>query len=689
MAEAFFGIEFILLTALLFIWGLTGFAANNIKYAIRRNGRADVWIRPTRIGVWLGKTVLLLWLAVIVLILFVFGWLYVIDRFVVVAPLLALPALSVMALSVPKLKKGGAVVPESLLPILVPIQTMAMGAGLALYLVAIDIPAIPDAKESASYLAVLLGCAGLLRLYHKRRVAILRVRQPGFVARSLRAAAWAAVLFAVVSGWCVWSLNASRLPETMHMVNGRSVDFGGGPEFAVAPMHHGGGHHQPASANATVSVTDLTGPKTGEPDKRFTLYAEKKTVALASGKTVEAWAFNGQVPGPQLVVNEGDLVEVELVNRDIEQGVTIHWHGVDVPNAEDGVAGMTQDAVMPGETHTYRFVVEETGSHWYHSHQVSSVQVKKGLFGSFLILPEHEKPKERSLDMTVFAHDWETAEGTVTAFGLSDTFQGKAVQPGTNVRLRLMNSGSDTKTFSLNGTSFRVAAIDGNDIHEPDELTGQLLKIGGGGRYDVTFTMPETPVTLALANGGSEPGIVFGKDGLGPADVLHEGPVFDPTEYGTPAPSPFGTSSAFDRKFTMILDQTYFGFHNGKPGQLWTINGEVFPNVPTFMVRKGDVVKTTIVNRSFADHPIHLHGHHVHVLSKNGKPLGGSPLVLDTLLVQPGETYEVAFRADNPGLWMDHCHNLEHAVVGMSMHLAYQNVATPFTIGGEPGNRPE
>jgi FtsP/CotA-like multicopper oxidase with cupredoxin domain len=86
---------------------------------------------------------------------------------------------------------------------------------------------------------------------------------------------------------------------------------------------------------------------------------------------------------------------------------------------------------------------------------------------------------------------------------------------------------------------------------------------------------------------------------------------------------------------------------------------------------------------------MHLHGHHIHVVSKNGKPLEGSPLVLDTLLIEPGETYEVAFTANNPGLWMDHCHNLEHAASGMTMHLAYQNVVSPYSIGGEHGNHPE
>ena len=86
-------------------------------------------------------------------------------------------------------------------------------------------------------------------------------------------------------------------------------------------------------------------------------------------------------------MRQGDLVEVTLVNEDIEQGVTIHWHGIDVPNAEDGVAGVTQDAVLPGERYVYRFRAEQVGTFWYHTHQASSKEVRRGLFGAIVIEP--------------------------------------------------------------------------------------------------------------------------------------------------------------------------------------------------------------------------------------------------------------------------------------------------------------
>jgi FtsP/CotA-like multicopper oxidase with cupredoxin domain len=130
------------------------------------------------------------------------------------------------------------------------------------------------------------------------------------------------------------------------------------------------------------------------------------------------------------------------------------------------------------------------------------------------------------------------------------------------------------------------------------------------------------------------------------------------------------------------------GFYNGNLHYLWTINGEVFPNTPTFLVKQGEKVKITFINRSLSEHPMHLHGHHMVVIAKNGKKVK-TPWLTDTLNVQMGESYEVAFYTDNPGMWMDHCHKLNHAKVGMTMHLMYDNVHSSYEIGTKSGNIPD
>ncbi|MEV4065864.1 multicopper oxidase domain-containing protein [Nonomuraea dietziae] len=132
-----------------------------------------------------------------------------------------------------------------------------------------------------------------------------------------------------------------------------------------------------APAGST-SVTTLTGPRDRTPDVRITLTAAHGKVTLGSGRRIDTLAFNGQAPGPQIRVRKGRLLEVTLRNTDVKEGVTLHWHGVDVPNAEDGVPGVTQEAVPPGGTHVYRFVPDRAEIFWCLTHRDSSQAIAAG-----------------------------------------------------------------------------------------------------------------------------------------------------------------------------------------------------------------------------------------------------------------------------------------------------------------------
>ena len=153
--------------------------------------------------------------------------------------------------------------------------------------------------------------------------------------------------------------------------------------------------------------------------------------------------------------------------------------------------------------------------------------------------------------------------------------------------------------------------------------------------------------------------------------------------YGTPKALGLRSGEG-DRVFQYNIGRRP-GFFDGKPGLWWTINGHQYPDVPMFMVTEGDIVRMTIKNTSGQVHPMHLHGHHVVVLSRNGVAATGSPWWTDSLNVEDDETYEVAFVADNPGIWMDHCHNLPHAAQGLVTHLMYTGVTTKFHLGGATG----
>lgn len=611
-------------------------------------------------------------------------WLFVKDTLAVHFLLLGVPAAAVTIYTIPWLRKLASATSTDAAPhtdhfpaAALPVQAAGVGASLD-FVLTLLFP-MKSLNVGIFTLVAIIYAAWAGTLWR------LRKQKPAKRSRAVRITVGMLLVLVSVTSWFVLSSQVSKLSDRMSMMAGEE-DYGGGPSMAGHDMSHGhvgmASTSSSASGASFVSVEDLKGPRNGEPDRRLTLTAEKKTVTLNSGATIEAWTYNGQLPGPELRVTQGELVEVTLINKDIEEGVTIHWHGQDVPNGEDGVSGVTQDAVMPGQTYTYRFIAKQSGSYWYHSHQQSSEQVKNGLFGTLIVLPK-EGLATGTEDITVMDPTYKTVGDSEV--NLLNPIDHRTVKPGTPVRLRLFNTGNWPKKFSIAGVKFKVAAIDGTDLNEPAELTNVRLDLAAGGRYDITFTMPNTPVYVST---DPSSGLLLSADGKGSVPEVKNASVFDPLTYGSPKETPFGAASKFDRSFTMVFDNK-LGFYDGGFERLFTINGDVFPNTPMFMVREGDLVKTTFVNRSLVPHPMHLHGHHMLVLSRNGKPSTGSPWWVDTLNVDPGESYEVAFKADNPGLWMDHCHNLEHAAIGMTLHMSYEGVTSPFEIGHATQNRPE
>ncbi|MFC8039079.1 multicopper oxidase family protein [Paenarthrobacter sp. NPDC057355] len=473
---------------------------------------------------------------------------------------------------------------------------------------------------------------------------------------------------------------------------------GNGAVIATAVgRHHGAGA---GTVTDTTPVTSLTGTTpTDAVVRHYELTARVEQVTLPSGRTTEAWTF-GSLPGPPVEATLGEVVEVVLKNRDVAAGVTLHWHGYDVPNAMDGVAGATQDAVMPGQSKTYRFTAAQTGTYWYHTHQDSAEGVRKGLYGAFVV--HHPAEVRAGTDIVVAGHDL----GGLGLLGSSDRGSGYQAAPGSSVRVRLVNTDSLPQRYLVEGTSFKAVAVDGTDVNEPQEVAGKLVRLGAGGRLDLAFTMPDSPVTLR-SDAAADAVVVIAPaesppvtDAKASSSLFATLPVLDLLDYGEPLSAgkvatgnvPSGetlpASVAVTRDEVVVLDRQ-FRFVDGVPRYAFTVNGAAYPLVPSMEVAEGDTVKVTVVNRTAEPHPMHPHGHHVEVLSRNGVAPRGSPLVLDTVEVLPGEVWEVLLVADNPGIWMDHCHNLDHAAEGMMMMLKYEGVSSPFVHGGHAGNRPE
>ena len=448
---------------------------------------------------------------------------------------------------------------------------------------------------------------------------------------------------------------------------------------------------------APQSITSLQAPLTAEHVKQFTLVAQTSMISLGSSK-IPVWAFNGMAPGPALHVQQGDLVEVHVVNH-LSFGITVHWHGINLANSADGVAGVTQDAIKPGQTYDYRFVPPDAGTYWYHAHQFAYEETAGGLFGTLIVDPK-TPTIHADVDTTIALHEWNGADDQ-TLFSMDDATKvlNKTASPGQWVRLRLVEtSNTDSSAphlVTLIGAPFKVISMDGHDLNGPGWLNETPIPIGTAQRYDLFFQMPaHGSVALVAADEKNNnkqflpaPAVVFGH-GTVPAKLPPVNKWFDLTTYGQPTSTAITMQSHFDVTSNIVLNNQ-MGTSLGRSGMVYTMNGKVFPDTGMIMVSEGQLVKIHLENQSDLYHPIHLHGHTFTVLDSNGKALTGSPVLLDTVLVPPHTSYDIGFVANNPGIWMIHCHNFLHANWGMDMMLMYKGYSTPYNVGTASGNFPD
>ncbi|WP_018296108.1 multicopper oxidase family protein [Corynebacterium lubricantis] len=439
--------------------------------------------------------------------------------------------------------------------------------------------------------------------------------------------------------------------------------------YSLAPSG-GYGHGHGSVASPSTDIASLIDDPARPADVQLRIEAQLNP----SG----GFMLNGASPGPEIRAVKGDMVEVDFHNVDIAEGTTLHWHGIDVPAAMDGVAGVTQDAVKPGESFTYRFIVDDPGTYWYHSHQVSHRQVIGGLFGVIIVDPEGGlAEQEVTLPLHTYPGESRTIAGWGTGRGAEQRVQ---AEPGSVWRVRVINT--DNPSAFVWTESARLVAIDGHDLNEPALFRDKKIRLGAGARADLEVTVPESGAARVQAPGVS---LILG-DG-DPAMLPAPAQELDLLSYGAPADVGFDVSQA-DQHFNYVINRRP-GFLNGKPGYWWTVNGRIGHAVPPFMVKEGELIAMEIRNKSADVHPMHLHGHHFLVVSRDGVRSTGTPWWTDSLDILSGETYEVVFPADNPGIWMNHCHNLPHAVDGLMTHLSYEGITTDFMLGRKSGNEPE
>jgi FtsP/CotA-like multicopper oxidase with cupredoxin domain len=284
-----------------------------------------------------------------------------------------------------------------------------------------------------------------------------------------------------------------------------SIDESGAQVVKTTVADHSGGtmapNPAPLSASAAAEAMDkmhedgikafpaktagkgnqLMQPRMDGATKVYELTAKKTRWETAPGQTVEALAYNGQVPGPQIRIREGDRVRIVLKNELLES-TAMHFHGVEVPNDQDGVPFITQPVIKSGQTFTYEFTAPNPGSHMYHSHHNSAVQVGLGLLGAFIIEPKDPLPIEKvDIDYVLVLNDG--------AHGY--TFNGKSfpgtepivAKKGQKLRLRFMNEGMMIHPMHLHGMHMTVIAKDG--WMQPAPWKCDTLNIAPGERWDV------------------------------------------------------------------------------------------------------------------------------------------------------------------------------------------------------------
>jgi FtsP/CotA-like multicopper oxidase with cupredoxin domain len=198
---------------------------------------------------------------------------------------------------------------------------------------------------------------------------------------------------------------------------------------------------------------------------------------VAPGMVINAWCYNGQTPGPTIEIVEGDLLRI-YVKNELKEGTAVHWHGVFLPNGMDGVSGLTQKSIEPGQTFKYEFRMKQHGTFMYHSHGDEMVQMGLGTMGFLISHPKNPTGPKIDRDFAIFLNEWFVEPGTktpnpniMTDFNIftfnSRAFPGTAplvVKTGDRVRVRFGNVGQESHPIHLHGFAFKVVSTDGGDV---------------------------------------------------------------------------------------------------------------------------------------------------------------------------------------------------------------------------------
>ena len=431
-------------------------------------------------------------------------------------------------------------------------------------------------------------------------------------------------------------------------------------------------------------------PNTGEV-KSFELVAAAGALAVAGDRKIPMWSYNGSIPGPVLRARQGDIVRIHFTNR-LPQDTTIHWHGMRVPNAMDGVPMVTQKPVKPGASFIYEFQLQDAGTYWFHPHVRSHEQIERGLYGVFIV---------ESADDPIYDDEWiwvlddwllsdkKSDKGQIEeSFSKGDlsssgrlgnvltvnaqripTFTAKA---GSRVRVRVINA-ANARNFRLKlpGINTRVIAVDGNPVGAAPLL--ERFDIAPGNRVDIDLSIPEqaSDTVFAIENTffhrEAKGRILSGPERL--AQIAIAGKIDKQKTFSPPlsqsVPRWDGAldtpiQHTFDFNSRLNIDSWF----RGGPLVEFVINGKKYKQHEVSQLKLGSYSHIKITNGTGLYHPIHFHGMFFKVLSRNGKAVDEA-YFRDTVLLDYDGSIEIGLIPLDAGAWMMHCHLLEHSALGM------------------------
>lgn len=422
--------------------------------------------------------------------------------------------------------------------------------------------------------------------------------------------------------------------------------------------------------------------------RRLRIAAGTQSLVGAGNPDTAVWAYDGKVPGPNLRYRQGERLRVEVENA-LDVDTTVHFHGIRLPNAMDGVPYLTQAPIARnGGKFLYEFALPDAGTYWYHPHLGSPEQVGRGLYGALVV--EERDPPAVDRDLVWVLSDWrlDRKAKIVANFGnfMDASHAGRIgntvtlngairealeVRAGERIRLRLINA-SNARIYGLKfeGHAPQLIALDGHPL-EPHRPANDRVVLGPAERADLILD-------CAGAQGGSYPVIdeFYARRAYRLLDVRYSNaPAYARATPPVPRLAPNRLPEpdlAAAKRHRIVFGGGMMGAMPSQrehKGLFWTVNGKPVHegehrHAPMLELRRNGSYLLELVNDTAWHHPIHLHGHVFRVLSRNGKP---TPLRewRDTVLIEPDGRAEIAFVADNPGDWMFHCHVLEHQASGM------------------------